>query len=58
MKREICILDERKKCTDCGECDRCDIHPDEKCTNCGKCIEPDENFAKILIDKVILDNNK
>ena len=43
-----------KICDNCGECEICDIHPDEKCTNCGKCIEPDEKYAQILIEKIIM----
>ncbi len=56
MDRFFCVLDEKKECDNCGECDVCDIHPDEKCTNCGKCIEPDDKYAQILIEKVIMDD--
>ena len=33
-----CILYDRP-CTDCGECDRCDLDPSKICDNCCKCIE-------------------
>ncbi len=42
-----CILYDRP-CTDCGECDRCDLDPSKICDNCCKCIE-------VKISRIILD---
>lgn len=37
-KIEMCVLDETKECTHCGECEMCDLDPTKKCDNCMKCI--------------------
>lgn len=47
-----CVLDQRKNCTDCGECNFCDLNPFKICDNCGKCIEEKDDYKKILIDKI------
>lgn len=53
---KMCILDERKKCNECGNCDICDLNPDKICDNCGKCINMENGEGKdILIDKIIED---
>jgi len=49
-----CVLKEGI-CTNCGECDACDLEPDKKCTSCGKCIESDAESRAIQIDDVIVD---
>lgn len=49
-----CILDSRKICNDCGECDYCDLNPFKKCTNCGKCIDSNEEYRELKIDEIIL----
>lgn len=36
---KYCVLEEGKVCTDCGECDVCDLDPNKICDNCCKCIE-------------------
>ena len=36
--KRICLLDEKKICDDCGECDRCDLDPNKICDNCCRCI--------------------
>lgn len=49
-----CILDQRKKCDDCGECDKCDLNPNKICDNCGKCLKlEDYDTKKIEIDDII-----
>ncbi|KHD38124.1 Zn-finger domain-containing protein [Clostridium acetobutylicum] len=55
---KICVLDENKKCTNCGECDKCDLNPDKICDNCGRCLNPDNAKTRsILIDNIIDDEN-
>ena len=54
MKREICILED-KKCTDCGECNLCDLDENKTCDNCGKCIDSDAESRAIQVDGVYLD---
>ncbi len=49
-----CILYDRP-CTDCGECDRCDLDPSKICDNCCKCIEVKKDFEEIKISRIILD---
>lgn len=51
-----CVLNEQKPCTNCGECDVCDLDPAKKCDNCGKCIGFDADSRAIEIDDVILKN--
>ena len=50
MSKE-CVLYDRV-CTDCGECDRCDLDPKKKCDSCGKCMETDAEYLAITIDDV------
>jgi hypothetical protein len=47
---EMCELYDRP-CTECGECERCDLDPKKICDNCGKCLDI-KSFASIQIDKV------
>lgn len=35
---KMCVLDEKKVCDDCGECNRCDLDPNKICDNCCRCI--------------------
>ncbi len=51
--KKVCILDETKPCTDCGECNRCDLDPNKICDNCMKCIQTsDAEYFEIRIDDV------
>lgn len=39
-KHRPCILyEDRKYCTDCGDCEMCDLDPSKKCDNCGMCLK-------------------
>jgi hypothetical protein len=49
---EKCVFEE-KDCTNCGECDKCDLIPDKICDSCGKCLESDINYKIIKITKII-----
>ena len=49
-----CILYDRE-CTDCKECEKCDINPEKICDNCGKCIESVDDFRAVKIDRIIID---
>lgn len=49
-----CVLYDRL-CIHCGECDRCDLDPNKICDNCGKCIDSGEEYAKLSIDAVLLE---
>lgn len=52
----MCVLVDNKSCTDCGECDRCDLDPSKICDNCGACIDEyntnSKGFVEIPIDKI------
>lgn len=54
----MCVLYENEPCTDCGECDRCDLDPSKICDNCGACLDEfntdEKGFVKIPIDKIDL----
>ena len=52
--QKMCVLDDKKLCNDCGECDYCDLNPFKICDNCGKCIDTDEEYKEIKIDKIDL----
>lgn len=30
---------EKRTCTQCGECERCDLNPEKLCDNCCACLE-------------------
>ena len=51
-----CVLYDRI-CIGCGECDRCDLNPENICDNCGKCLDIRDD-AVIRIDKIILDDEE
>jgi len=58
MNRETCIFDYSKKCTDCGECEICDLNPDKKCDNCGECLQREGiDTSAIKIDEIKEDKN-
>ncbi len=52
-----CVLYDRL-CIHCGECDRCDLDPNKICDNCGKCIDSGEEYAKLPIDAVLLEEEQ
>lgn len=54
MNNKQCEIYDRI-CTECGECDKCDLNPDKICDSCGKCIEVNENYKIIKITKIIKD---
>ena len=49
-----CILED-KICTNCGECEICDLDENKKCDNCGKCIESSAESRAIEIEDILLD---
>ena len=46
-----CVLYERN-CTDCGECNICDLNPSKTCDNCGKCIDSGDDYNIIDVDLI------
>ncbi|MBR5156178.1 MAG: hypothetical protein IKW59_00235 [Clostridia bacterium] len=48
-----CILED-KVCTNCGECEKCDLNPEKICDNCGKCIDSDADYNEIEIEEIVL----
>jgi len=44
-----CVLYDHE-CTNCGECDMCDLDPKKKCDNCGACLEMDDDYNTIDVD--------
>ncbi|MBZ4646575.1 MAG: hypothetical protein PWR27_1384 [Petroclostridium sp.] len=58
MPRKECILEDRL-CTNCGDCNMCDIDSSKICTSCGKCIDDDADYRAIGIDDILeLEVNK
>ena len=55
MNIKKCILDDRKTCDECGECQRCDLDPTKICDNCMKCVSTTgADYLAIEIDEIIL----
>lgn len=52
---EKCELYDRV-CTECGECDMCDLDPDKHCDDCGKCIDDSEDYRSVTIEDFIRQN--
>lgn len=46
-----CVLYERV-CSDCGECNICDLDPRKTCDNCGKCIDSGDDYNIIDVDLI------
>ncbi|MDO4564619.1 MAG: hypothetical protein Q4C04_03265 [Clostridia bacterium] len=38
--------------------DFCDLDPSKKCDNCFKCLEDERDYASIMIDRIILDDDE
>jgi hypothetical protein len=55
-KKECVLVD--RECTDCGECNICDLDPKKICDNCCKCIDKDADFNSIEIDEIIEDGDR
>ncbi len=50
---KMCVL-ENKSCTDCGECNRCDLDKNKICNNCEKCLNmPSAEYYEIVIDEIM-----
>lgn len=39
MKVKSCIFNSKKECSNCDECNVCDINRKKKCDSCGMCLE-------------------
>lgn len=52
---KMCIFDSTFQCTDCGDCNKCDLDKNKTCNNCGKCLDLDRDKKSILIDEIIED---
>lgn len=51
---ETCVLDDRI-CTECGECDYCELDSNKICDNCCKCIDSGSDYSGIEIDDILID---
>lgn len=54
---EPCELEDRN-CTECGECDRCELNAEKICDNCCKCIESDADYAGIEIEEILINTEE
>lgn len=52
-KGEPCVLEDRL-CTECGDCDRCELDPTKICDNCCKCIDSTAEYRGIEIDEILI----
>ena len=53
MEKKMCVLDDRKICDDCGDCNRCDLDPNKICDNCMKCVRTDAEYNAVEIDEIV-----
>ena len=54
MENKMCLLDDSKPCTQCGECVRCDLDPNKICDNCMKCLKTTgADYLAVEIDEII-----
>ena len=52
---KMCILDEDKVCTGCGECEHCELDPEKICDNCMRCLGlEDGDYRSIAISGIKL----
>ena len=51
-----CVLYD-KNCTNCGECNMCDLEPSKICDNCGKCIDSGDDYNTFDVDLIIEDSD-
>ena len=51
-KTKECVLEDRP-CTECGECNICDLDRSKICDNCGECIKEEADFKAIAIDDIL-----
>lgn len=52
MTAKNCVLYDRP-CTECGECNFCDLDPDKICDNCMACVKTESDYRAIRIDGVL-----
>ena len=53
---KLCIFSDKNECSNCGECDLCELNRNKKCDNCGKCLQLEGYDVKaIKIDEVFED---
>ncbi len=57
MNRE-CVLEFVSQCTNCGECQICDLNRNVACKNCMKCILGEKESRFIAVDEIRRDDNK
>ena len=53
---KMCVLNDRKLCDDCGDCERCDLDPSKKCDNCMRCLGLDgsTDYRAVTISGIFL----
>ena len=54
-KKECVLMD--RECTNCGECNICDLDPNKICDNCCACIDKAADYKSIEIDEIIEDES-
>ncbi|MCY6958233.1 hypothetical protein [Clostridium brassicae] len=54
---KYCILQLNKPCTNCGDCNKCDLNSSKICNNCGKCLQMEGYDSKAIgIDEIVEEN--
>ena len=54
MEPKECVLRPGEPCTDCGDCEMCDLEPNKVCDNCMRCLKfSDADYLAIEIDEII-----
>ena len=59
MEFKECVLRPGGECTDCGECEMCDLEPNKVCDNCMRCLNLDKaDYRAIEIDEIIMEEKE
>jgi hypothetical protein len=50
---KLCVFNSKKLCSDCNQCNSCDLDSSRICDNCGKCLELEgADMKAINIDEI------
>lgn len=50
---EPCVLEDRL-CTECGDCDLCELDSKKICDNCCQCIDSEAEYRGIEIEDILI----
>ncbi|AGA69298.1 hypothetical protein Desdi_1849 [Desulfitobacterium dichloroeliminans LMG P-21439] len=54
---EPCVIEDRL-CTECGECDCCELDSNKICDNCCQCIESTADYVGVEIEEILVNTEE